>query len=101
MVQMERWTEVSGRYRILRRERAYLPGGLKIDIRPCDRAVYIGTIRYYRNEYFDITKAEINDDFSKENAAFKKKFGSKFPLKKRIVQILKGEKLTGKQKKKE
>ena len=99
-VQLENWSEISGRYRIIHSERAYLPGGLKIDIRPGDKAVYIGTIKYYRNEYFDITKAEINDEFRKENAAFKKKFGTKYPLKKRIVKILKGKKLTSKKKRK-
>lgn len=63
----------------------YLPGGLKVDIQPGDKAVYIGKLRYVRNEYFDITKAEVLDDYDRANAAFKKKFGAKYNLRKALV----------------
>ncbi len=66
-------------------EKAVLPSGYKIDIRPGDRAVYIGTIKYYRNEFFTVHKIEILDDFEKENAAFRKKFGKKLALRKALV----------------
>lgn len=33
-----------------------LPGGLKLHPRKHSRAVYLGTIRYYRNDYNEITK---------------------------------------------
>ncbi len=62
-----------------------LPGGVKIELRSKDKAVYIGTIRYTRNEYFDITRAEINDDYDRANAAFKKKFGVKYSLRKALA----------------
>jgi hypothetical protein len=67
-----------------------LPGGVKIDLRNKDKAVYIGTIRYTRNEYFDITRAEINDDYDRANAAFKKKFGAKYNLRKALAVPMRG-----------
>ncbi len=66
-------------------ERTWLPGGLKVDIRPGDRAVYIGTLRYHRNEFFDLEKAEIVDDFEREREAFAQKFDNGVPLVKRIM----------------
>lgn len=70
----------------------YLPGGLKVEVQPGDKAVYIGKVRYSRNEYFDITKAEIVDDYERANAAFKKKFGAKYNLRKAIVTPVKQKK---------
>ncbi len=64
-----------------------LPGGLKVNFHAGDRAVYIGTLRYTRNDYFDITKAQIIDDYARANAAFKKKFGVKYDLKKADVSV--------------
>ncbi len=66
-------------------EKAVLPSGYKINIRPGDRAVYIGTIKYYRDEFFTVHKVEIIDDFERESAAFRKKFGRKFTLRKALV----------------
>ena len=69
--------------------RAYFPGGLKVDLRPGDRAVYIGTIRYHRNEFFEITKAVIVDDYARANAEFKKKYGAKYSLRKALLTPVK------------
>lgn len=66
-------------------EKACLPAGYKIDIRPSDRAVYIGTIKYYRDEFFEVTKIELIDDYKKENAAFKRKFGNTIKLRKALI----------------
>ena len=66
-----------------------LPGGVKVEIHSNDKAVYVGTIRFVRNEYFDITKAQIIDDYDRANAAFKKKFGVKYNLRKALVMPLK------------
>jgi hypothetical protein len=63
----------------------FLPGIQKITIQSNDKAVYIGTIRYTRNEYFDITKTEIIDDFNKANTEFRKKFGSSIQLRKSLA----------------
>jgi hypothetical protein len=65
--------------------RAYFPGGLKVSIQPGDRAVYVGTLRYHRNEFFEITKVVVDDDYERANAEYKKKFGAKAPLRKALL----------------
>ena len=69
--------------------RAYFPGGLKVSLKPGEKAVYVGTIRYNRNEFFEITKASIVDDYDRANAEFKKKFGTKTPLRKALLTPVK------------
>ena len=69
--------------------RAYFPGGLKVSLRPGEKAVYIGTVRYNRNEFFEITKASIVDDYDRANAEFKKKFGTRYPLHKALLTPVK------------
>jgi len=65
--------------------RAYFPGGLKASLKPGDKAVYVGAVQYHRNEFFEITKATIVDDYDRTNAEFKKKFGTKTPLRKALL----------------
>ncbi|MEW6332282.1 MAG: hypothetical protein AB1560_12565 [Pseudomonadota bacterium] len=69
--------------------KAYFPGGLKVALKPGDKAVYVGTVRYHRNEFFEITKATIIDDYDRAHAEFKKKFGAKYPLRKALVTTVK------------
>jgi hypothetical protein len=69
--------------------RAYFPGGLKVSLKPGDKAVYVGTVQYHRNEFFEITKAAIVDDYDRANAEFKKKFGAKYPLRKALLTTVK------------
>ena len=104
MVKMQSYTTQTGRVVYIHDENAWLPGGLKVNLQPTDRAVYIGTVKYHRNEFFDITKAEIIDEFKKVRQEFQKKFGRELPLQKRMVVVLKsdkskGGKKTGKKKK--
>ncbi|MCI0529283.1 MAG: hypothetical protein L0Y56_17740 [Nitrospira sp.] len=70
-------------------EQVYLPGGFKVDIQPGDQAIYIGTIQYYRNEFFDIDKVVIRDEYNQASLEMKKQLGSSRPLKKRLVTLLK------------
>lgn len=63
----------------------YFPGGLKVSIKPGDKAVYIGTVQYHRNEFFEVTKVSIVDDYEPTNAEFKKKFGNKISLHKTLL----------------
>lgn len=62
-----------------------LPAKFRIDIKPGDKAVYIGTVRYHRDEFFEITMVEIIDDYAKERAAFNRKFGNGLKLKKSLA----------------
>ncbi len=64
---------------------AYLPAGVKIDIKPGDKAVYMGTLRYKRNEFFDIEKSMIVDDHKRATKEFQKKFGTRMKLTKRLA----------------
>ncbi len=66
-------------------DQAYFPGGLKANIRTGDKAVYIGTIRYHRNEFFEITEAEIVDDYDRVKRDFEERLGDKYPLRKALL----------------
>jgi hypothetical protein len=70
-------------------DNAYFPGGLKADIRPGDRAVYVGTIRYHRNEFFEVTDAEIVDDYARVRVEFEAQFGKQHPLRKALLRPVK------------
>ena len=67
-------------------EKAVLPSGYKIDIRRDDKAVYIGTLKYYRDEFSEIKRVELIDDYERENAAFKKIFGGQIKLRKALIK---------------
>jgi hypothetical protein len=62
---------------------------LRATLRPGDKAVYIGTIRYHRDEFFTISRIQIVDDYGHANAEFKKKFGSKHSLRKALLTAVK------------
>ena len=66
-------------------DQAYFPGGLRADINPDDKAVYVGTIRYHRNEFFEVTSAEIVDDYERVRAEFVERFGDEFPLRRALL----------------
>jgi hypothetical protein len=57
-------------------ERLILPGGLKYEIQASDRAIYIGTFRYHRDDYNAITKVDLVNEFDKANQAFTERFGN-------------------------
>lgn len=65
--------------------RVYFPGGLKASIKSGDKAIYIGTVQYHRNEFFDISKVTVVDDYERANTEFKKKFGTKYTLRKALL----------------
>jgi len=65
--------------------RAYFPGGLMASLRPGDKAVYIGTVRYQRDEFFEIKKVTIVDDYQRANTEYRKKFGTKYALRKALL----------------
>lgn len=65
--------------------RARFPGGLKVTLKPGDRAVYIGTLRYHRDEFFEITKVAVLDEYGAASAEFRKRFGSGVHLRKALM----------------
>jgi hypothetical protein len=76
--------------------RARFPGGLKVELKPGDRAVYIGTLRYRRDEFFDITDVAVVDDYAAANAEYMKKFGNGVSLRKALMVLPKSGPGTGK-----
>ncbi|HUX89226.1 MAG TPA: hypothetical protein VMV48_00865 [Gallionellaceae bacterium] len=75
------YQEISAKYE----NKLIFPGGYKVSIKPGDKAVYIGTLQYHRNEYLEITKMFIVDDYERANAEFKKKYGVKYSLRKALL----------------
>lgn len=67
-------------------DQAYFPGGLVVEIRPGDKAVYIGTIRYHRDEFFEVTRTEIVDEYERVNTEFRNQFGDTYPLRKALLK---------------
>jgi len=64
---------------------APLEGAFRVDIRPGDRAVYIGTIQYYRDEFFSTLKVVVKDDYAAADAEFQRKFGKGVSLRKALA----------------
>jgi hypothetical protein len=71
---------------------ARFPGGLKVEVEQGDRAVYIGTLRYYRDEFFAINRVTVADEYDAANAEFTKKFGSSVKLRKALMMPARGAK---------
>jgi hypothetical protein len=69
--------------------RIVLPGGLKYAIGASDKAVYIGTFRYHRDDYDAITKVDLVNEFDKAQEAFVERFGSKVKLRRIKPSIIK------------
>lgn len=67
---------------------AYLPAGWIVNAQSGDKAVYIGTIKYQRDEFFRITKVEIIDEFETVSKEFYEKYGNAVPLKKSLLKSM-------------
>jgi hypothetical protein len=67
--------------------RLILPGGLKYEVQPSDRAIYIGTLRYHRDDYNAITKVDLLDEFDKARKAFIAQHGTSVTLR-RVKPVL-------------
>lgn len=64
---------------------APLQGLFKVDVRPGDQAVYIGTIRYHRDEFFETTRVVVRDDYAAANAEFQRRFSRGMSLRKSLA----------------
>ena len=70
-------------------EKIILPTGFKVNIKSSDKAVYIGDIRYKRDDFNSITRIELKDNYRKALKQFRKKFGKKYKLRKSLVKAIK------------
>jgi hypothetical protein len=64
---------------------APLNGLFQVDVKPGDRAVYVGTLRYTRDEFFE-TEATVRDDYARAKAEFEKRFGKGIVLRKALAR---------------
>lgn len=64
---------------------APLFGMFGVDVKPDDKAVYIGTIRYHRDTFFGTEKVEVIDDYQQAKAEFTSKFGEQVRLRKSLA----------------
>lgn len=70
----------------LKQEQLYFPGGLYFDASPNATAVYIGTLRYTRNDFNVIEKVEVIDEFSEASLFLASKSNSGFRLEKSLLK---------------
>jgi hypothetical protein len=62
------------------------PAPIQLDIRPGDTAIYVGTLRLHRDEFHEVTKAEILDHYGAASAEFRQKFGPGAGLRKALLR---------------
>jgi hypothetical protein len=62
------------------------PSPLPIDVRPGDRAVYIGTLRLHRDEFHEVTKVEVLDQYAAASTEFHRKFPGSLPPRKALLR---------------
>lgn len=80
-VQMKYYSYGSGyRETTIVENKLMLPGGLKFTPNKSDKAIYIGTIQYYRDENNNITSIKLKDEYEEANEIFKKKYNSSVKL---------------------
>ncbi len=63
-----------------------LPGGLRLELAPDDRAVYLGTVEYQRDEFNVVTKGRVLDESAEAEAAYRALFGDAVPLRKALAR---------------
>lgn len=69
-------------------DRIYLPGGLHIPVESGDRALYMGTLRYHRNEFFDIEKVELINQIDAASTALRQRTDSHLDLEPAKVELV-------------
>lgn len=72
-------------------EKIYFPGGLQFTVEAEDQAVYLGTIRYRRNDFYEITDLDVLDEYSEAEKEFASKFGDGVTLRKALLKPVKAQ----------
>lgn len=67
----------------------HLPTWFKIDIKPGDKAIYIGDLKYKRDDFNSIIDVKLVDNYKKARNQFRKKFGKKYKLRKSLIRNIK------------
>jgi len=79
---------VTARQSVMDHTELLFPGPIEFDIRPADKAIYVGTLRLHRDEFHEVTQAEVLDHFNAAYADFTNKFGRDLPLRKALLKPL-------------
>ena len=82
---------VSARQSVMDHTELLFPGPIEFDIRPADKAIYVGTLRLHRDEFHEVKKAEVLDHFNAAYADFTRKFGAGPPLRKALLKPLRAD----------
>ena len=61
---------------------------LRVELRPDDKAVYIGTIQYYRDQFNKVKSVMIRDDYQWAESQYQERFGAQNPLRKSLVTFM-------------
>ena len=64
------------------------PVPIQLDVRPGDKAIYVGTLRLHRDEFHEVTKAELRDDYAEAVAEFGKRFAGQTPPRKALLRSI-------------
>jgi hypothetical protein len=80
---------VSARQTAMDHEELLFPAPLQLDIRPSDAAIYVGTLRLHRDEFHEVTKAEVRDDYARAIVDFRNKFGAAGAPRKALLKAVK------------
>jgi hypothetical protein len=83
------WRDLTARSKIMTPEAAELkfPVPLEIDIRPEDQAIYLGTLRLYRDVYHTLLKVELLDHYAAAQTDFRQRFGAQGMLRKALLKL--------------
>lgn len=65
------------------------PAPIALDVRPGDRAVYVGTLRLHRDEFHEVTKVELLDHYAAASTEFHRKFPGSLPPRKALLRGVK------------
>lgn len=65
---------VSRRQAVSEQTELLFPAPLKLDLRTGDAAIYVGTLRLHRDEFHEVTRAEVRDDYASALAEYRRKF---------------------------
>jgi hypothetical protein len=68
-------------------DEALLPGGFQVEVRPDDKALYIGTLHYHRDEFWQITKVTVEDDYARVSADCRRRWGPHAAPRKALVTV--------------
>lgn len=72
---------------VMSQDRLWFPGGVYFDIPDGAQAIYIGTLRYYRDDFNVILRAEVIDEFNTTKSELKQRFANTELIQRSLLQF--------------